>query len=390
MHPDSHRSLKVANILEEARFGGPHKRVVLIAEAMDRVQGPGSVRTTVICPSDAARFIAACNAASIPVVSRPLTSLSRNPKLLRRYLSGFHSEVRQLRAELRRLQPDLVHCSGGPAAIKSFLAAHREGLPAVWHMNDASQPRPIRAILRLLSKSLRPDGVAYSGDRARNYYQDFFASSIPQAILRPPIDAGLTTLDADDVAAPVPTPAGVQSILLVGNINPTKNTLGAVQSVVRLLDEGERVKLVLVGETKQSQKRYLEECQSAAGLYWENEIKYVGPAADVSPYFLHCDVALCNSVSESGPMTAWEAIALGSTLCSTDVGDVRKLLSEVSCVIFEPADVSDTCDAIREALLLSRTAPITESERNYMVTVVGSTRVAAATIALYNQVADAR
>jgi len=387
LNPD--RPIRVANILEEAKFGGPHKRVVLIADAMAQ-QRPDSVETTVICPSDAHRLVSACQTASVPVLSQPLTSLSRDPQLFRQYVRNFGAEVRQLRAQLREVQPDLVHCSGGPAAIKSFLAARGERLPAIWHMNDASQPRPVRAMLQLLSKTLRPDGVAYSGDRARSYYEDFFDRAIPQAILRPPIDASLASLDAGDVDDPAAPPLGVQTILLVGNINPTKNTLGAVQSVARLLGEGEKVQLVLVGETKQSQRAYFRGCEQAGGPYWGDQIKYVGPTADPAPYFLHCDVALCNSISESGPMTAWEAVALGATLCSTDVGDVRKLLGEMSCVIFEPGSVARTCDAIREALVLSQTAPITGGDRRHIGEVVGSRTVAAATAAFYQRVVDAR
>ena len=56
-------------------------------------------------------------------------------------------------------------------------------------------------------------------------------------------------------------------------------------------------------------------------------IDFPGKVDDARGYLSIFDVFLCTSVSESGPMTLWEAMSMQKAVVSTDVGDVKDYLS---------------------------------------------------------------
>lgn len=338
--------IHVANVLEEAVYGGPHRRVVLAAASMRELD----VVTTVLAPRGAHRLQAECLDRGIAFEPSDLSALSRDPRLLLRYFFGAPREVRRLAKQLRSTGCDLVHVSGGAWSFKTVLACHRAGLPFVWHMNDAYQPRPVLRLFRLVLSVCKPAGVLYSGIRAKEYYEDYFDRTVPSAIARPPVSEELAECAQKDTERPQAFGGAECTAVLIGNINKTKSNLDAIIAVRELIDDGMSLQLCLVGAVKDSQRAYFEECTQAAGAYWGTQIKHVEQVTDVRPYLLHADVSLCSSLSESGPLTVWESAALGCPIVSSDVGDVRAVLEPENLVqLFQPGDRS----ALKTALLES-------------------------------------
>lgn len=340
--------LHVANVLEESVYGGPHKRVVLAASQL-RDHG---IQTTIVGPDDADRFKEEALAADVPFSGVGLTALSRAPRLLARFMTSAPKEIRHLSKELAGTGCDIVHVSGGAWSFKTVLATRMAGLPFVWHMNDAYQPAPILKLFSLLVRAVPPAGVLYSGIRAREYYEHYFPSSLPAGISRPPVSEHLAGLQREDVERPAEFGDAEYVAVLVGNVNTTKATLDAVRAVRNVIESGLDVQLLLAGAAKESQHNYLNECAEAAGDLWGDRIVHTGQVADVAPFLLHADLALCTSISESGPMAVWEAAALGCPLVSSDVGDVRAVLAPLGIsLIYEPSDLDGLQRSIRASLL---------------------------------------
>jgi len=343
----------VVNVLEEGVYGGPQKRAVLVAEALmlaGSEQDHKGIQTKIVGPSSADRLLDECTHRSIEYLPLKLTPLSRKPQIIVKYLISFISEVYKLKSTINQQAPDIVHCSGGSWSIKACLAAKLAGVPFIWHMNDTSQPRIVLSLFGFLVRKLKPSGVLYSGTRAKLYYEHFFPTSIPWEISRPPIDQNIRNTSSTDVERPTNLPNAACNIILVGNINPTKGTDLAVRGVVRLIKEGKDISLTLAGATKSTQKQYFELVKKMAGPEFGSRIRYIGSVSDVVPYLLHSDIALCTSLSEAGPMSAWEAAATQCALVSADVGDVAEVLSDAGIFLFETGQLDDLTDKLRMAI----------------------------------------
>ena len=224
--------LHVANVLEESVYGGPHKRVVLAASQL-RDHG---IKTTIVGPEDADRFMEEAVAAGVPFSGVGLTALSRSPRLLARFVVRAPKEIRRLSKELTATGCDIVHVSGGAWSFKTVLATRMAGLPFVWHMNDAYQPEPILKLFSLLARAVPPAGVIYSGVRAREYYSKYFSASAPAGISRPPVSEHLSGLQRQDFERPAEFGDAEYVAVLVGNVNTTKATLDAVSAVRSVID----------------------------------------------------------------------------------------------------------------------------------------------------------
>jgi len=342
----------VANVLEEGVYGGPQKRVVLIANYLqvNKTLLNQDIRTVVIGPSSADRFIAECDRRSIDYYAIDITPLTRQPKLLLKYVLNFFSDVKRTKRAFENIKPDIAHCSGGSWSVKSCIAAKLAKIPFIWHMNDTSQPWLILIIFKLLVRILKPSGILYSGNRTKEYYQRYINSEIPWEIARPPIDELIRNIEASDVVRPQNLPNYSYNLVLVGNINPTKGTDLAVRAVVQLINEGRDLSLSLIGAVKSTQSEFFQTVKKLALPHFGERICYIGSEKNVVPYFLHADIALCTSLSESGPMSAWEAAATRCSLVSSDVGDVGEVLGEDGAFLFSPNDLDDLILKLRYAL----------------------------------------
>ena len=59
-----------------------------------------------------------------------------------------------------------------------------------------------------------------------------------------------------------------------------------------------------------------------------SNIDFVNNCSDVRPLLQRFDIFTITSLSETGPMTLWEAMSMEKAIVSTDVGDVRKFVKD--------------------------------------------------------------
>jgi UDP-N-acetylglucosamine:LPS N-acetylglucosamine transferase len=165
--------VKVLNLIEEGRVGGPQLRILSVTPHLVFL----GVKTTVILPQkNSSDFQKRLSGADIPFKTAHLTTMRRHPKSLFAYAVMFLPELFSLTMLIRRQKPDLVHVSGGSWQIKGILAGRFAGCKVVWHLNDTQTPK----VLKLLFRTIQPLAQAFitAGHRVQEYY-------LPNEIKRP-------------------------------------------------------------------------------------------------------------------------------------------------------------------------------------------------------------
>ena len=128
--------MKILNIIEEGRFGGPQKR---IAEVSNRLQKYGILTIVVVPNKNSEKTLRILNELNVDFKSIRLHRLTKDLGHLFGYLIFFIPEVLSLIRIIKEERIDIVHCNGS-WQYKGMIAAKIVNVKSVWHLNDTSMP----------------------------------------------------------------------------------------------------------------------------------------------------------------------------------------------------------------------------------------------------------
>ena len=166
---------------------------------------------------------------------------------------------------------------------------------------------------------------------------------IPNGI---PVDETLQAAAGGPTREELGLAQGVPVAMQVGLFREEKNQLGAVEAFARIREKVGDAQLVFVGDgpTRPRVERRVEELD---GGEWTH---FLGLRSDVPALLALSDLMLLPSIADAMPVVVLEAMALGVPIVATDVGDVRKLLSEGAGVCVAADDTQLFANACVELL----------------------------------------
>lgn len=313
------RPIRVANIIEEGKLGGPQNRIMMVAAALN-----DSIETTVIMPrQNSAQFQTQCKSLGIQYHAMFLTRITKELTVALGYILLWPFEVLRLAIFFRRKKFDIVHVSGGSWQYKGVIAGRLAGQKIFWHLNDTYTPVLFRTIFSFFSRYC--DGYIYSSERTKVFYSSHCESGKPEFIIYPPVDTGYFDpsrhYSGDETL--INQWSGKTVIGTVTNISPIKG-LDTFIRAAAIVNETKKNSLlfVVIGPVFQRQKKYFSNLKSLAAKIGVDNLVFVGGRKDIRPLLSRFDIFCCTSLSESGPMTLWEAMSMAKPVVSTDVGDV--------------------------------------------------------------------
>lgn len=312
--------IRVANIIEEGRWGGPQHRITSVAK---RLKNRG-IETLVIMPQrDNSIFAEKLQVAGISFRAVKLHKLTRNKQGLVSFLIHFPTDIWRIRNIIKQSEVQLVHCNSA-GQWKGLIAAKLAGCPTYWHLNDTNMPKSVRLVFKLLAKWV-VTSFLLSAERVSSYYlQDKF-SNYPRFILRPPVDCEFFRPENNFNI----TQEDTIKVIGVGNINADKDTKTYVRAAQLLRDEfGSRIHCAQVGPEFESQKHYIASVKELNNQNGKQTLEFLGGQQDIRPFLKQSDIFICSSRAESGPMSVFEAMAMGLPIVTTDVGDLAIMNSE--------------------------------------------------------------
>ena len=124
-------------------------------------------------------------------------------------------------------------------------------------------------------------------------------------------------------------------LIFVGRLDANKNVLFLIEVLARLLNKGEDVSMIILGEGSMLhslQKKALE-------LNVERNISFLGYVNNPYPYILSSDLVCLASYAEGLPTVLIEGLALGIPFISSDVGGVKELSAGGTCGFVSELDI---------------------------------------------------
>jgi len=324
--------LKVANVLEDARWGGPQVRIVNVAS---RLKEHG-VHTVIVHPEkNSSRLVEKSNMHGVENLKIQIHRLTKHIPTLAKYVTYFASEVISLSRSLGSIDPDLVHCNGA-WQIKGILAAKIVGIPAVWHLNDTSMPFPVRAVFKGLAPHLA-DGVITASKRTWSYYiEDTALDRKPHATIQAPVDTEEFNPDRVEPHAKLSSLSGLK-VVTVASVTPSKGLEYFIDMCAEVDAQTYKdIHFFIVGPILENKSEYGEQLRNRVKRRGCESVHFTGHSHKVREILKAADVYVCSSRSEASPISVWEAMAMKLPVVSTDVGDVRRLLREsntAECVV---------------------------------------------------------
>ena len=325
-------AIKVLNITEEGRGGGPLKRIKDVAATLlDQ-----DVETTVLFPNkNSQEFKEALLEAKVPIIETSMHRLTKAKGPLLAYVFSFIPELIKLIRIIKQNDFDIVLCNSS-WQIKGVLASKFTKAKSIWIQNDSYQPGAVKRLFRFVSK--RADAFVFVSNRTKEFY-----SSINPKILDKPFVVIQSPVDTDRFSPNKKESSSARSqnetnILSVGYINHNKGfdtLIRAIHEVNKQTDQ--KINFYIAGPAFDSQKEYYEMLLKLQEELKVSNLKFMGMRKDI-PFLLNSmDIYVCSSDFEASPISVWEALASELPVVSTDVGDVEDIFTENNCGLVVPS-----------------------------------------------------
>lgn len=315
--------MQVCNVDEEGRFGGPERRIVLVAQELKR----HGVDTHVVYPTmDSRRFADELARAGITNSPLNITRLSKEKKILVRYILFFPTEVWRLWSFFKKHRFALVHVNGS-YQFKVAVAAKLARIPVVWHLNDTNMSGLVKK-LSIVIASHCVAGFIVAGERVRDFYiRGTGLERRPCMEIHAPVDTKV--FDPERVAPDkrLDGPHG-RRIATVSGINPTKGLEYFITMASMLLEGNEDLVFYVAGAEFSSQRKYYESLKRliASTIPSSRKLVFLGMVDDVPGFIQAADICVLTSIAEASPTAVWEAMSMGKPVVSTDVGSVSRYI----------------------------------------------------------------
>lgn len=316
--------VRVANVIEEGKIGGPQLRMVRVAQAL-----AGRVDTTIIMPQENSEpFQRECKTRGVDYKVHHISRITKDWKVALRYAFFLALEVTALARTIASGGYDIVHVSGGSWQYKGMIAGKLVGKKVVWHLNDTSMPRIFRAIFAVLNRFA--DGFIFASERSQRYYQGLIRQKKPEFVVPAPVDTVFFSqeevIGGEEVV--LARWCGKTVVGAVANVNPAKDFETFIRMAARVNRDCSSVQFVILGAVHANQNWYYKRLRQLASELQVDNLEFLGARSDVRPLLKRFDVYVCSSVAESSPMAVWEAMSMAKPIVSTAVGDVALYVEE--------------------------------------------------------------
>lgn len=337
----------VLNVLFEERIGGPQLRVLGVAQGLQK----RGVETIVVIPHGDPAFACLLQEAGIAFKELDLVRLrdTRQAAVHTRFVAHFGGNVRALQQLIREHGIDLVH-TNGIMHLQAAIAARREGVRLIWHLNDTHSPWLLRRTFTPLVERWA-DGIAIAAQAVGHYY---FRNSCPISgrlhLLYAPVDTKRFSPrpDSGRVRKELGISEEAPVVGVVANLSPGKGLEYLVEAAPTIRLRFPETKFLIVGAPLENRRAYAYQLmQRCEELALTGEVIFTGRRHDVPELMRSLTVAVQTSEVEACPMAVLEASASGLPVVATAVGGTPEVVEHgITGLLVPPKSPADLATAV--------------------------------------------
>lgn len=304
---------KIIYIDEDARYGGPQHRMILVAnELKDKFDF-----LFLISKNDNTLFKRKLNKTSLKYKEISITRLSKHTKTLIKYLIFFFPELLCLIIHLKKLNADLVQVNSTPH-FKALIASSILRIPTLWVLEDCNLPKSIKIAFKILYFFFKPK-IIVTSEVVKNYYLKNYKLNKNLRKIYAPVST--KEFNLNKYKKKIFNKKKV-NILMIANLTKVKG----IEILLKLIKiSPKNYSFTLCGGYNFTHKKYANDLIKQFKKFSKNKLNYIGHQEDIPKIISKCDFMICTSLSEAGPMTSIEAMCMKKPLISSKVGIISEL-----------------------------------------------------------------
>lgn len=253
-------------------------------------------------------------------------------------------EVRELRAAIRSLQPELVIVSSA-LLVSGLAAARREGVPTILYAGEVlDEPRVPsrwrslagRALISFAARS--SSAVVACSDRVARQYQRTPCERV--ATIHPPIGHRYATGDGLRFRIRHGISPDVPLVISVGALTHGRGQDVLIRALPAMRRRHPALELAIVGEPhpRDADRAYARELFQLADDLAPGAVTFAGFEGRIEDAYAAADVVVNPTRYEAFGRVAFEAMVAGRPVVSTSAGAVAELLRDGSDALLVPPD----------------------------------------------------
>lgn len=256
------------------------------------------------------------------------------------------SAVKKITKFIREEGFDLIHINTSYSYVGA-IAAHRTGVPIVWHIREFLEEDQQREIINkrygysLMNTSSRIVAISQS---ILKKYNKIFGDKI--SLIYNGIDDKQFYLSQKKIFQ-----SSKIIFICVGAITEYKGQLIAVKAIEKLkrIDNLENFELWLVGTDKGEYANTIRSFIDQNGL--SNNVKILGRRSDVNNLYMQSDIAFVCSKAEAFGRITVEAMMSGNLVIGADTAGTKEIIVDgVDGLLFKSGDFNSLYEKIKFAL----------------------------------------
>ena len=240
----------------------------------------------------------------------------------------------------RKYRPALIYANGSRAMFYGGVIGRTLKIPVIWHCRISEHDIYLDPLLCRLSSKI----IANSKATAKRFQPHF---QYKVRTVYNGIDIGW--LQNDAVRKPELIKSEWKVILIVARVSKLKRHDLALSAFEKIALSDPRLHLVCVGAKDQLEPEWYDYLMERTKLSkFSDRIHWIGPVADVRPWYKSADLLLLPSEKESFGRVLIEAMACGVPVVATQVGGVSEIINNGQNGLLVPMN---NMDEMADALL---------------------------------------
>lgn len=254
------------------------------------------------------------------------------------YLFSFLQTIRQLREEIKKAAPHLIHANSIRAGLVATTASVGTKIPVVWHLQDALPRHPLSIAIRLFAlfstRTRLMSASQATADNFRGKLLHWFGRHIQERVIHNAIELEKFQHDPTNrkrIRDELNLSDDEFVLGIVGQITPRKGQHELLAAFAKAQKQIQPSTLLIVGTPMFNKDYlYLEQLkQTVEELKLKDNIKFLGSRKDVAAIMQALDVLIVNSKSEALVVVAIEAMACQTPIIATAVGGTPEIIEHL-------------------------------------------------------------